>query len=289
MITNLFDPKSPTWCPGCGNYGIWASIKTALKNLNWDYGKFVLVYGVGCSGNMTDFIRTHGFHSLHGRAIPNAVGIKMANHDLQVICEVGDGDCYGEGGNHLLHAIRGNADIKAFVHDNRVYGLTTGQTAPTSPLGYKSKSTPAGVLELPVNPLSLAITHGAAVVAQGFAGDTQHLIKLMTAVLPMKGFVLLNILQPCVTFNKTNTYQYYRERVYKLDEDSGYDPGNMTEALKRVLPETAGDKIPLGIIYKSSRPTYQEQLTPLKNGPLSKQVLKQPSEFRDLIRLNLEG
>lgn len=284
-VTNMFNPKSPTWCPGCGNYGIWASLKTALKNLNWDFGKYVLVYGVGCSGNMTDFVKTHGFHSLHGRAVPNAIGIKMANHDVTVICEVGDGDCYGEGGNHLLHAIRGNSDIKVFVHDNRVYGLTTGQTAPTSPKGYKSKSTPGGVIELPVNPLALAIIQGASVVAQGFAGDAPHLIKLMTEVLQYKGFVLLNILQPCVTFNKTNTYAYYRERVYKL-EDENYDPSDKMAALGKVLDQSA--KIPLGIIYKSLRPTYQDELPILAAGPLARQPFKQPSEFKGLVAENLE-
>ena len=276
---NLYQPRSPTWCPGCGDYGIWASLKNAIKIMNWDLDKFVIVYGVGCSGNMTDFIMSHGFHSLHGRALPNAEGIKIANHMLNVVCVVGDGDCYGEGGNHLLHAMRGNSDIKVLVHDNRVYGLTTGQTSPTSPHGYKSKSTPAGVIEYPVNPLSLAITQGASFVAQGFAGDITHLITLVTAVLKHRGFAILNVLQPCVTFNKVNTYTFYRERIYKLDDK--HDLRDREKALSIV--SDPGHKIPLGIIYQVERPTYQDQEIVLQQGPLVKQIIKNPSEHADLL------
>lgn len=276
---NLYQPRSPTWCPGCGDYGIWASLKSTIKIMNWDLDKFVIVYGVGCSGNMTDFIRSHGFHSLHGRALPNAEGIKIANHQLNVVCVVGDGDCYGEGGNHLLHAMRGNSDIKVLVHDNRVYGLTTGQTSPTSPHGYKSKSTPSGVIEYPVNPLSLAITQGASFVAQGFAGDITHLITLVTAALKHSGFAILNVLQPCVTFNKVNTYTFYRERILKLDEK--HDIKDREKALS--LVSDIGHKIPLGVIYQVERPTYQDQEIVLQQGPLVKQIIKNPSEHTDLL------
>lgn len=276
---NLYQPRSPTWCPGCGDYGIWASLKSAIKIMNWELDEFVIIYGVGCSGNMTDFIRSHGFHSLHGRALPNAEGIKIANHLLNVVCVVGDGDCYGEGGNHLLHAMRGNSDIKVLVHDNRVYGLTTGQTAPTSPHGFKSKSTPAGVIEYPVNPLSLAITQGASFVAQGFAGDITHLITLVTAALKHPGFAILNVLQPCVTFNKVNTYGFYRERVFKLDEK--YDSQDREKALSLVSDTEL--KIPLGIIYQVERPTYQDQEMVLRQGALVKQIIKNPTEHTDLL------
>jgi len=284
--TNLYDSKSPTWCPGCGDYGIWASLRTSLNQLGWGAEKYAVVYGVGCSGNMTDFIKCHGFHSLHGRAVPNAEGIKLANHELTVICEVGDGDCYGEGGNHLLHAMRGNADIKVLVHDNRVYGLTTGQTAPTSPSGFKSKSTPQGVIELPVNPLSFAITQGASFVAQGFAGDTIYLIKLITEALSHKGFALLNILQPCVSFNKFYGYAYYKEHIYRLEEDN-HNPESKEEALKRVMQDET--RIPLGIIYKKKRPTYQDQVGVLAKGPLVKQPMNNPKEFTSLLNIFTEN
>lgn len=283
---NLYDPKSPTFCPGCGDYGIWAGLKTAISKLGWGTHNYVIVYGVGCSGNMTDFIKSHGFHSLHGRALPNAEGIKLANHNLKVVCVVGDGDCYGEGGNHLIHAMRGNADIKVIVHDNRVYGLTTGQSAPTSPKGYKSKSTPQGVIEYPVNPLTLAVTQGASFVAQGFAADVPYLIELMKEAFSHKGFSLLNVLQPCVTFNKVNTYDYYRQRVYKVELEN-HHPTDILKALEITLGNN--DRIPLGVIYKVSRLTYQDQEEVLKKGPLVKQPLRYKVDYQKLLEEYLEG
>lgn len=267
--------RSPTWCPGCGNYGIWASLKNTLVKLGWSVDQFVIVYGVGCSGNMTDFITSHGFHSLHGRALANAAGIKLANHHLKVICMVGDGDCYGEGGNHLLHSVRGNHDLTVFVHDNRVYGLTTGQVAPTAAKGYVSKSTPQGVIENPVNALSLAISHGASFVAQGFAGDLPHLSQVVEKALLHKGFSLVNVLQPCVTFNKINTYQFFRDRVYKLETEN-HNPESQEQALNQVL--FANDRIPIGVLYQNDRPAYHEQVVELKTEVL----VKQPVIVQDL-------
>lgn len=255
--------RQPTWCPGCGNYGIWASLKGAFTKMGWGQDSFVTVYGIGCSGNMTDFVKSYGFHSLHGRAIPNAIGIKIANHKLPVIVIAGDGDCYGEGGNHLIHAARGNHDVKVIVHDNRVYGLTTGQVAPTAAKGFKSKSTPGGIIEIRLNPLALSIVCGATFVAQGFAGDIPHLTELLVTSFKHRGFSLVNILQPCVTFNKINTFEYYREHTYKLDQK--YDPTNKNEAIKITLSE---DKIPLGVIFKEEKPSYQDNLPQLKDGPL---------------------
>ncbi len=211
-----FSGYSPTWCPGCGDWGIGVAIKQAFVQLGFDPSTVVVVFGIGCSGNMNDFLNAYAVHSLHGRAIPNAVGIKLANHKLPVVAVVGDGDCYGEGGNHLIHAARGNHDITVIVHDNGVYGLTTGQVAPTAQKGFKSKSTPSGIIETPLNPLSLALTQGATFIAQTFAGDTLFTIELIKQGIIHKGFSLINILQPCVTFNKINTYQYYMTHVYKL-------------------------------------------------------------------------
>lgn len=265
MLARDFDTDySPTWCPGCGDFGIWAALKEALVNLGFKPDGFVIVYGIGCSGNMNDFVKSHRFHSLHGRAVPNAIGMRLANHKLPVICVVGDGDCYGEGGNHLIHAARGNFDLTVLVHDNRVYGLTTGQASPTSEKGYKSKSTPKGIIEVPVNPLALAVTQGATFVAQGFAGDVRHLTELITTAVKHKGFSLLNILQPCPTFNKVNTPLWYQERIFKLDEA---EDGNRSrlESLKLVVDT---EKIPLGIIYREERETYEESLPQLKENPL---------------------
>lgn len=262
-LKNYGTNRLPTWCPGCGNHAIWASLKSAFAKMGWAGDSFVAVYGIGCSGNMTDFIKSYGFHSLHGRAIPCAVGIKTANHKLPVIIVAGDGDCYGEGGNHLIHAARGNHDIKVIVHDNRVYGLTTGQAAPTAPQGFKSKSTPSGIIEIRLNPLALAIVSGATFVAQGFAGDIPHLTELLKAGFKHQGFTLINILQPCVTFNKINTYEYYREHTFKLNKD--YDPFNKTEAIQKTLDN---EKIPLGIIFKEERKTYQDSLPQLMDCPL---------------------
>lgn len=261
----------PTWCPGCGNWGIWHSLKSALAKAGLKLWEVALVYGIGCSGNMNDFVKTYGFHALHGRGIPNACGIKIANHNLTVICILGDGDCYGEGGNHLLHAARGNHDVKVFVHDNRVYGLTTGQTSPTSPQAFKSKSTPEGVIELPLDPLSLAISQGATFVAQGFAGDVSSLTNLMVKAIQHKGFSLLNILQPCITFNKDCAFQFYQEKSYKLEE-KGWDVHNKQKALQKAFLQDG--KIPLGVFYQEKGLAYHEQISQIKKKALTSQKIK---------------
>jgi len=277
-----FTGYQPTWCPGCGDWGIGMAIKKALVDLNYSPDQVAVVFGIGCSGNMNDFLNAYGLHSLHGRALPNAIGIKLANHNLPVLAVVGDGDCYGEGGNHLIHASRGNHDITVIVHDNRVYGLTTGQSAPTAPKGYRSKSTPLGLIEVPVNPLALALTAGATFVAQGFAGDLNHLVLILKEAITHKGFSLVNILQPCVTFNKVNTYQYYLKRVYKLDKD--YQRDNFKLALEKAL-EVNEEKFPLGVIYQVKRPCYHESLPQLSSFPLveKKRFLKYDELIKEFI------
>lgn len=260
-----FTGYNPTWCPGCGDWGIGIAISRALIQLGLNPSSVAAVFGIGCSGNMNDFLNVYAIHSLHGRAIPNAIGIKIANHKMPVIAIVGDGDCYGEGGNHLLHACRGNHDITVIVHDNGVYGLTTGQSAPTAPKGFKSKSTPAGILETPINPLALTITSGATFVAQSFAGDVLHTISMIKAGIEHKGFSIINILQPCVTFNKINTYQYYLQRVYKLDES--YKKEDFRTAVQKSL-EINKEKFPLGIIYQVEKPSYTDQIPQLKENTL---------------------
>lgn len=262
---NDFTGYSPTWCPGCGDWGIGVAIKQAFVQLGFSPSNLVVIFGIGCSGNMNDFLNAYAIHSLHGRAIPNAIGVKLANHKLPVVAVVGDGDCYGEGGNHLIHAARGNHDITVIVHDNGVYGLTTGQVAPTSQKGFKSKSTPSGIIEVPLNPLALALTQGATFVAQTFAGDTFHMIEIIKQAITHKGFSLVNILQPCVTFNKINTYQYYMKHTYKLSSE--YKPDDYQIALQKAL-ESAEEKFPLGVLYQIKKPTYTEQLPQLSWSPL---------------------
>ncbi len=270
----------PTWCPGCGNFGIWAAIKNAFTNLGFTPENLAVIFGIGCSGNMNDFLWADSFHALHGRALPTAVGVKIANHKLPVVAIVGDGDCYGEGGNHLIHAARGNHDITVIVHDNRVYGLTTGQVAPTAVKGFKAKSTPSGIIEVPINPIALAVTQGATFVAQGFSGDIKHLEDLIKQGISHKGFSLVNVFQPCVTFNPLYSYASYREKIYKLGDD--YDPSNIRSALDKALE--VDTKIPIGVIYKTVRPTYTESLAQLSQNTLiasefTQNIEKFASEF----------
>ncbi len=264
---NFIAPNKPTWCPGCGNHTIWATLRGALAQLNIASHEAVLVYGIGCSGNMADFVKTNGFHALHGRGLPVAAGIKLANHKLHVIAVLGDGDCYGEGMNHLISASRANFDVTCLVHNNMVYGLTTGQASPTSGKDYESKSTPEGVIEEAVNPLALAISAGATFVSRGFAGDGPHLTKLISAAIEHQGFSLVDILQPCVTFNKANTFAWYRERVYKLKAASS----DKIKALEKSFEW--GKKIPIGIFYKEKRPTYKDQLPQIGRNPVVEQPL----------------
>jgi len=262
---NDFNAYNPTWCPGCGNFGIGVSVKSALVQLNLDPSSIMVSFGIGCSGNMNDFLNAYAVHSLHGRSIPTAIGMKLTNHKMPVLVIAGDGDCYGEGGNHFIHGCRGNHDITVITHDNSVYGLTTGQVAPTAKKGYKSKSTPAGILEVALNPLSLALVMGATFVAQSFAGDARHTTEMIKQGIEHKGFSLVNILQPCVTFNKVNTYQYYLQKSYKLDEK--HDKTNKDQAVARAL-ELDQEKFPLGVLYQVQRPTFHEQLPQLADKTL---------------------
>lgn len=256
----------PTWCPGCGNFGIWAAIKNAFSQLKILPEQMAVVFGIGCSGNMNDFLWVNSLHALHGRAIPNAIGIKIANHTLPVVVIAGDGDCYGEGGNHFIHACRGNHDITVIIHDNRVYGLTTGQVAPTAIEGFKAKSTPNGAIETSLNPLALALCAQATFVSQGFAGDILHLTDLIMRAITHKGFSLVNVFQPCVTFNKQTTYAWYRERIYKLTEEN-HNPTDFAAALSKAF-ET-DQKLPIGILYQIEKPSYTNHLPQISKCPLA--------------------
>ncbi|NTU99106.1 2-oxoacid:ferredoxin oxidoreductase subunit beta [Candidatus Falkowbacteria bacterium] len=247
----------PTWCPGCGNYSIWNEVKRALDELKIPQHKILIVYGIGCSGNMYNTIKTYAWHSLHGRAIPTAVGAKLANKDLTVIAIAGDGDGLGEGMGHFIHALRGNVDITYLVHENKVYGLTTGQSAPTSEKGFVSKSTPEGLIEVPVNPLTLAMSAGGSFVSRGYAGRPVQLKELIKQAILHKGFSLVDILQPCVTFNKIDTYQYYNDKVYELSE-GGHNPNDYAAGYAKA--REWGEKIPLGLFYQDGREAYEDDL-----------------------------
>jgi len=266
MITveQLATNVKPTWCPGCGNFGIWLALKNALVKLGVPYEKVVIVYGVGCHGNMRDWMNCYGVEGLHGRAIPTAQGIKLANPDLTVIAVQGDGDCLGEGGNHFMHGAKRNPDITVILHDNEVYGLTTGQASPTARHGFKTKSTPEGNKDEPVNPLALALVAGASFVSRGFSGEMMHLTDLMVQAISHKGFSLVDVLQPCVTFDRVHTYQWYRERVYKLGAE--YQTTDKFAAM--IKGYEWGEKIPLGIFYQDTRETSEDRESGYLGGPL---------------------
>lgn len=258
----------PTWCPGCGNFFLFSALKKALVELGVEPHNTAIVYGIGCSGNTSSFVNVYGVHSIHGRTLPVATGIKLSNHKLNVMCVAGDGDCYGIGVQHFIHAARRNLDITLLVHNNQIYGLTTGQTSPTSLKGFKSKTTPHGVIELPINPIALALGSDATFVARGFAGDIPHLTKLIQEGVKHKGFAIIDIFQPCITFNKLNTYDWFKQRVYRL-EDTDYKPESKPKAFEKAME--FGKKIPIGVFYKETRKTYGDELPQISEKPLVEQ------------------
>jgi 2-oxoglutarate ferredoxin oxidoreductase subunit beta len=260
-----------TWCAGCGDFGILASIKQALPGMGLYPHQVMLVSGIGCGSKLPHYLHTNGYNSLHGRSLPVAQGIKLANHALTVIAVTGDGDGYGIGMGHFMHLARRNVDITHIVENNQVYGLTKGQYSPTSERGYISSFSPEGALEYAVNPILLAIAGGATFVARGFSADTKQLVSLIQEAVRHPGYALLDVLQPCVTYNKINTYEWYRERVYKLD-DEGFNPADRAAAFGKA--QEWGDRIPTGVIYREvGRPTYEEQVSALKAGPLVSQPI----------------
>lgn len=254
------------WCPGCGDFSILSSIENALMNLGEKPHEVLLVAGIGQAAKLPHYINANGFIGLHGRALPAAFGAKVANHKLLVIVSSGDGDIYGEGGNHFIHAIRRNIDITLIVHNNQIYGLTKGQASPTSDLGMVTKTQPNGVVSTPFNPLMLAITMEAAFVARSFSKEIKFTTKLIEEGIRTPGFSLIDVLQPCVSFNKINTYKWYSDRVYRLDNT--YNPTDKLKAYEK--SSEWGDKIPIGVIYKNSRKTYLDNLLESGDSPLIK-------------------
>jgi len=257
-----------TWCPGCGNFGILQAFKEALIELGLRREQVVIVSGIGCHGKICNYVNVNSFHVIHGRVLPVLTGIKISNPNLIAVGFAGDGDAYSIGLGHLPHTIRRNIDLTYIVHNNMVFGLTTGQTTPTSPLGFKTRSTPFGSPEEPINPLTLALTSGATFVARGFPGKLLHLKSLIKQAIQHRGFAFIDILQPCVAFN--NTWRFYNERVYELEKE-GHDPSDWDAAYKKALEW--GDRIPIGLFYKEERPTLIDRIPQLKGDPLVKRSL----------------
>ncbi|UTB32430.1 MAG: thiamine pyrophosphate-dependent enzyme [Methanobacterium sp. ERen5] len=250
-----------SWCPGCGNFSILSNLKNVLADLEVDPENLVVVSGIGQAGKLPHFLRSNTYIGLHGRALSPATAIKAVNRGLKVIVTTGDGDMYGEGGNHFLHTIRRNPDITCIVHDNMVYGLTKGQASPTTRLGMKTTYQVNGVSEEPFNPLTVAIALDASFVARTFSGDPEHLQKTLKSAINHEGYSLVDVFQPCVSFNKINTFQWFKENTYYLEES--HDPYNKAEALRKA-EET--DKYPLGIFYiNKQKKTFEETLNVYKN------------------------
>ena len=266
-----YNGLTPAWCPGCGNFGILAAVKKALVELNLDPHNILLVSGIGQAGKLPHYTKGNGFNSLHGRPLPPAIGAKLANSELTVIAISGDGDGYGEGGNHFIHAARRNHDITYLVHNNQIYGLTKGQTSPTSDIGFVTKTTPQGAPP-PINPITLAIAAGASFVARAFAGDIDYLSQIIKQGINHRGFALIDILQPCVSFNHKNTYQWYKERVYKLEQDGNYDPSDKNAAFKKA--QEWGEHIPTGVFFREDRPTYESEFSALRKDTLVSQPIE---------------
>lgn len=272
---NISDFKSNddiTWCPGCGDFGILNALKKALVTLDKQPKDVLLVSGIGQAAKLPHYIKCNCFNGLHGRALPPAVAAKLANRNLTVIVTTGDGDCYGEGGNHFIHNIRRNVDITVIVHDNQIYGLTKGQASPTTDLGQETKVQVNGVILEPMRPLELAISLGCGFVARGYSADSEHLSGLIVEGIKHKGFSLIDVLQPCVTFNKKNTYEWYGKRIYKLSGDAAYNPEDKIAAYQKA--SEWGDRIPLGIIYKHESPSYEEKSGIDKIAPLVEENIK---------------
>ena len=259
----------PDWCPGCGDFGVLNALQRAITELDIPSHMVQVVSGIGCSSNLPGFINAYGFHGLHGRSLPVASGVKLGNHALTVIATGGDGDGYGIGVGHFVHTCRRNLDMTYIVMDNQIYGLTTGQASPTTEKDIRTKSTPEGTIETALSPMALALACGATYVARGFSGDNLHLAQLIKGAIEHKGFAVVDVFSPCVTYNKHNTYPWFREHIYKL-EDERHDPSDFRLAMEKAFEW--GARIPIGLFFKVERPTYEDEEPALRGGvPLVRQ------------------
>ncbi len=279
MSTETFCTFDTAWCPGCGNFAILDCLKTALEQLGKEPSGVLLAAGIGQAAKTPQYLSANSFCGLHGRSLPAAIAAKIANESLTVIVNTGDGDSYGEGGNHFIHNIRRNVDITHFVHDNQIYGLTKGQASPTSMAGFVTPVQTDGNLNEPLNPVLVAIACGAGFVARGFTGHKEQLVSLMKQAISYKGYALVDILQPCISFNKTNTFGWYNERVYELDET--HDAQNKLAAMERAME--FGDKIPLGVLYHEEKRAYHQKNAVLRQGTPLLERETDPSVMNRLI------
>jgi 2-oxoglutarate ferredoxin oxidoreductase subunit beta len=255
------------WCPGCGNFGIRKALKQALVNSGLAPHEMLMVSGIGQAAKMPHYLRCNCFNGLHGRSLPAATGARLANQGLKIIVESGDGCSYGEGGNHFIAALRRNLDVTLLVHDNQVYGLTKGQASPTSLEGFVTKAQPQGVFSKPFNPLAAAVGQRVSFVARGFAGEPEHLAEVITQAVAVRGLALVDILQPCVSFNKVNSFAWYKERVRQIGPD--HDPSDWAQAMK--LAQEFGEAIPIGVIWRGERTPFSDHFPVLAAGPLARQ------------------
>jgi 2-oxoglutarate ferredoxin oxidoreductase subunit beta len=262
---------NPDWCAGCGDFGVLNALQRAVAELGFRPHEILTVSGIGCSSNLPGYFNTYGMHTLHGRSLAMATGAKLANHEMHVLVTGGDGDGYGIGGNHFTHTARRNTDLTYVVMNNQIYGLTTGQVSPTSSLGMTTKSTPFGNVEQPINPITSAIMNGATFVARAYSGDVRHMSSLIQQGIMHKGFSLIDIFSPCVTFNLDNTHDFFKERVKKL-EDDGHDTADWKTACEKAM--MFGDTIYTGLFFESGRPSLEDVEPVLKSGgPLATREL----------------
>lgn len=264
MTDRGFETFETAWCPGCGNFNILDSLKNALTELQLDPHDVLMVGGIGQAAKLPQYISANSFCGLHGRSVPPAAAAKIINPNLTVIINSGDGDSYGEGGNHFIHNIRRNIDIAHFIHDNQVYGLTKGQASPTADPGTVTPVQVEGNLNIPFNPVLMAIAAGAGFVARSFSGRPEHLKEMMKQAIRFKGYALVDILQPCVSFNKINTFAWYNQRVYELGQE--HDRSDRVAAMVKSME--FGDRIPIGVLYQKEQPTFHQQHEVLKNGQI---------------------
>lgn len=256
----------PNWCPGCGDFSVQASIQRALAALGKEPHEVAIISGIGCSGRISGYINSYGFHGVHGRSLPTAQGVKLANRNLTVIASGGDGDGFGIGLNHFMHAVRRNMDITYIVMDNQIYGLTKGQHSPTSAHGFKAKTTPGGNIENALVPAQIALAAGISFLAQGFSSDVNQLVSLIQQGISHKGFSLINVFSPCVTYNKINTYDWYKEHVFNLDKVPDYDSTDRASAMKTVV-ESNG--LCTGLVFRDdSGPAYEDQIPGYQDTPI---------------------
>ncbi|WP_028775836.1 2-oxoacid:ferredoxin oxidoreductase subunit beta [Shimazuella kribbensis] len=269
----------PNWCPGCGDFTVLASMQRAFANLGKEPEEVAIVSGIGCSGRIAGYVNSYGFHGVHGRSLPIAQGLKLANRDLTVVASGGDGDGFAIGMGHTVHSIRRNVDITYIVMDNQIYGLTKGQTSPRSEMGFKTKSTPNGSIEAAISPMEMALTVGAGFVAQTVSSDLKGMTAVIEAGIKHKGFSLINVYSPCVTYNKINTYDWFKQNLTSLDDIEGYDPSNRGKAMQTLMEHNG---LVTGIIYQNTeRPSYEDLIKGYKEEALVKQDINLTEEQFD--------